>query len=92
MTLRLLLLASENWWRFDGWTTAHGVDAAELGLGRFSNLVRYWATEGAASEADIAKFEARLWMPPRGVEPDQGPWSAAAENRAFASLKSALGK
>ena len=55
-------------------------------------LVGFWATEGAQSEADVKKFEAALWRPPVGVAPTRGPWSPGEENRAFASLKAALGK
>lgn len=92
MTLRLLVLAGDNWPRFDGWATARGLDAAEMPLPRFCHLVGFWATEGAQSEADVKKFEAALWRPPAGVAPTRGPWSPGEENRAFASLKAALGK
>ena len=64
MTLRLLVLAGDNWARFDGWATARGLDAAEMPLPRFCHLVGFWATEGAQSEADVKKFEAALWRPP----------------------------
>lgn len=92
MTLRLLLLASSNWPRLDGWASARGVDAADMDVDRFSNLVAHWATESAASEADVKKFESRLWMPPPGVVPSSGPWSPQAQRSSFASLKAALGK
>ena len=92
MTLRLLVLAGDNWPRFDGWATARGLDAGGMPLPRFCHLVGFWATEGAQSEADVKKFEAALWRPPVGVVPTRGPWSPQEENRAFASLKAALGK
>ena len=92
MTLRLLVLAGDNWPRFDGWATARGLDAGGMPLPRFCHLVGFWATEGAQSEADVKKFEAALWRPPVGVVPTRGPWSPGEENRAFASLKAALGK
>ena len=92
MTLRLLVLAGDNWPRFDGWATARGLDAGGMPLPRFCHLVGFWATEGAQSEADVRKFEAALWRPPVGVVPTRGPWSPGEENRAFASLKAALGK
>ena len=92
MTLRLLVLAGDNWPRFDGWATARGLDAGGMPLPRFCHLVGFWATEGAQSEADVRKFEAALWRPPVGVVPTRGPWSPQEENRAFAGLKAALGK
>ena len=92
MTLRLLGLALDSWSRFEGWATARGLDTDDMDLGRFANLVQFWATEGAESEAALAKFEAALWRPPVGVVPDRGPWSPEAENKAFTSLKAALGK
>jgi len=92
VTLRLLLLADTHWTRFDGWAWARGVDVVELEVGRLAHLVQFWATEGAESEADLRKFEAQLWVPPAGVVPDRGPWSPEEENRAFAALKSSIGK
>ena len=92
MTLRLLAVAQENWPALDGWGLAHGLDVEGLPLARFGHVVKYWALRGASSEADVRKFEARLWRPPAGVAPDRGPWSPEEENRAFASLKAALGK
>ena len=92
MTLRLLLLALDHWTVLDGWAAARGLDIEDLPLGRGANLIYWWATRGAGSEAEVAKFRAALWRPPAGVVPDRGPWSPAGENAAFAGLKAVLGK
>lgn len=55
------------------------------------NLIYYWATRNAQDEQTLAKFDRRLWMPPKGEEaPAESPWSAANETNAFKALKAAL--
>lgn len=55
------------------------------------NLIYYWATRNAQDEATLAKFDRKLWMPPKGEEaPAESPWSAANETSAFKALKAAL--
>jgi hypothetical protein len=48
-------------------------------------VVYYWATRNMDEEA-LHKFESWLWMPPKGVVAEQGPWSAEAETQAFAAF------
>lgn len=36
-------------------------------------------------------MDARLWMPPKGVAPVAGPWTAEAESAAFDNLLNQLG-
>ena len=91
MTFRLLHLASENWPTLEGWATSRNTDIAELPIDRMLNLIYYWATRNADDEQALAKFDRRLWMPPKGEEPPpESPWSSASETNAFKTLKAAL--
>lgn len=55
------------------------------------NLIYFWATRNAQDEQTLAKFDRKLWMPPKGEEaPAESPWSAANETSAFKALKAAL--
>ncbi len=91
MTFRLLHLASENWSTLEGWATSRNTDLAELRIDRMLNLIYYWATRNADTEQTLAKFNRKLWMPPKGEEaPKESPWSAANETSAFKALKAAL--
>jgi hypothetical protein len=70
----------ENWATFDGYAVGHN-------LGDLRELPRWMLTKDAGSEADLRKFEARLWMPPTGEVPAAGsPWSAEGETAAFAAF------
>lgn len=85
MTARLLGLLRENWTVIEGETTLANPaapDLLELDIERLLNLAYFWATRHG-DEAAIRKFDARLWLPPKGVAPTEGPWSAAAETTAF---------
>lgn len=89
---RLVALASENEWAIDGYAAGHGMgELWDMTTRRFCNFVRWWATRNAGSEAELAKFERQLWLPPPGEEP-KGPWAAEAENAGLSSLKTSLGK
>lgn len=77
----------------DGLAVSLGLaDLRTLPLGRFVNFIWWMITRNLQTEADIEKIRAKVWMPPAGVEPVEGPWSAAAEMNAFASLKASLGQ
>jgi hypothetical protein len=77
----------------DGLAVSLGLaDLRTLPLSRFVNFIWWYLTRNIQSEADLAKIRANVWMPPAGVEPTEGPWSAAAEMSAFASLKASLGQ
>lgn len=54
---------------------------------RLLNLVYFLATDGA-EPVEVAKWEAKLWLPPKGEVVTQGPWSAEAETQAFKSFVS----
>lgn len=91
MTFRLLHLASENWPTLEGWATSRNTDLMDLPIDRLLNLIYFWATRNAQDEATLAKFDRKLWMPPKGEEaPAESPWSAANETSAFKALKAAL--
>lgn len=88
MTFRLLHLASENWPTLEGWATSRNTDIAALPIDRLLNLIYYWATRNAQDENALAKFDRKLWMPPKGEEPPpESPWSAANETSAFQAFK-----
>lgn len=91
VTFRLLHLASENWPTLEGWATSRNTDIAELPIDRMLNLIYYWATRNAQDEQALAKFDRKLWLPPKGIEPPkESPWSAENETNAFKALKAAL--
>src|SRR3546814_6036105 len=55
------------------------------------NLIYYWATRNAQDEAALAKFDRKLWMPPKGEEaPAESPWSAQNETDAFKAFKAQI--
>lgn len=88
MTFRLLHLASENWPTLEGWATSRNTDIAALPIDRLLNLIYYWATRNAQDENALAKFDRKLWMPPKGEEPPpESPWSSANETSAFQAFK-----
>jgi hypothetical protein len=95
VTRRLFDLAQSAWATFDGWCASRDIDPLELPPDRFCNLTYYWATRNASSEADLGKFDRRLWLPDKeetqakGV-PKESPWSAENETSAFKALKAAL--
>jgi hypothetical protein len=90
VTQRLIRLAASEWATFDGWLASKNIDPMLIGLDRLLNTIYYWATRGATEEADRRKFDASLWMPPKGVEATSGPWSPAAEQQSLLNLASAL--
>jgi len=54
------------------------------------NLVWYWLMKDR-DEKERHQIEARLHLPPVGVTPTTGPWSAEAEMNSFHKLKQSLG-
>lgn len=91
MTFRLLHLASENWPTLEGWATSRNTDLMELPIDRLLNLVYFWATRNAQDENALAKFDRKLWMPPKGEEPPpESPWSSANETSAFQAFKAQI--
>lgn len=78
------------WERFDGQMAMKNVAPLELEFERFLNLVYAWYTDGM-DEQEIAKFDAKLWIPPKGKPiPAESPWSAENERKAFAQFKTAV--
>lgn len=90
MTQRLRTLASRHWVSYDAEATLSGVDLLHLDFDRFLNVIYHFSTR-AGSPEDIRRFDAQLWVPPRGVVPTEGPWAPDAETAAFRSVKAALG-
>lgn len=91
MTFRLLHLASENWPTLEGWATSRNTDLMDLPIDRMLNLIYFWATRNAQDEQTLAKFDRKLWMPPKGEEaPPESPWSAANETDAFKAFKAQI--
>jgi hypothetical protein len=90
VTQRLIRLAREHWVTLDGDAALLGLDLLALPFDRFLNAVYRFATKDANPDA-VRSFDARLWIPPRGVVPTRGPWSPEAETNAFLGLKNALG-
>lgn len=84
MTGRLLGLLEENLTVIEGEVALHDptVDLLEMPLPRLLNLVYFWGIRNG-DENEIRKFDTRLWRPPPGEIPTEGPWSAEAETNAF---------
>jgi len=85
VTARLLGMLRENWTVIEGereWVSPGAPDLLELPIDRLLNLTYYWGTRNG-DEAEVRKFDARLWVPPKGVAPTEGPWSPEAETNAF---------
>jgi len=81
-------VALDNWNDVAGEAVARGLDDLdEMPLARFVPFMWWWCTHGR-EQADVERFRARLWRPPRGEAPaPQSPWSAENEARAFQALK-----
>lgn len=89
MTLRLIATAQANWVMLDGWAMSRNIELESLDLNRFLNLVYYWLTRKAEDEKELKKFDAKLYMPPKGVRAEPGsPWSPESETAAFDSFVS----
>ncbi len=67
------------------------MEPLELPLDRFLNLVYYWFTEHMDGE-DKQRFDMQMSMPPAGVEPTTGPWSAEEMGGGFMALAAMQGK
>lgn len=92
MTQRLVSLARKEWASIDGQLASQGIDPLLLPADRFFSLLYWWATHRAEDPAAVAKFDRKLWMPPKGKAPAPGsPWSPEAETAAFGSLAAAFG-
>lgn len=91
--LRLAGLANDHWWQIDGFAVSRNMPPlAEMAVDRFCSFVR-WFFLREADSTEVAKFEAQVWRPPKGVAPAKSsPWSAEAETAAFQALKAGIGK
>lgn len=90
MTLRLFGLVRREWASFDGDSVE---DPLLLPPDRFLNRVYWWAIKNAHEQAQIDKFNRKLWRPPRGKAAAAGsPWSPEAETQAFAALAAQVGQ
>ena len=90
MTQRLVAIAVEHWRDIDGYAVAHNMpELGSMPLGRMCNFVWWWMTRNA-DQKERDKLERRLYMPPKGVQPTAGPWSAEAETEAFGALRQGL--
>lgn len=85
MTRRLVAAAEFYWPHIDGGSPT--LDIMDLRMDRFLNHVYHWLTKDA-DPAGVAAFDAKLWMPPKGVVALQGPWSVEAETSAFRMFSS----
>jgi hypothetical protein len=61
---RLYGIADDEWWAFDGWCAAHGVDPFRLPISRQCNLIYSWCLERIQ---DREKFDTMLSAPIPGV-------------------------
>ena len=93
MSARLLSTLEAQWATLDGYAAAQNLpNLQEMDLSRLCNFVYWYVTKDAAKES-IDKYNAQLWMPPKGIEPDErSPWSPENEAKAFSALSASLGK
>ena len=70
------------------------MDVEELRPDRFFNLVYHFAVRNADDQNEIAKFDRRLWQPPKREQakpiPKESPWSAEREKAAFNALRAQM--
>lgn len=78
-----------DWTEFDGWAVTQGFDPLDLPVDRLLSVIYFWATKDG-DESGKARFDTRLYMPPKGVAPTVGPWTAEAETSAFSSFKAQM--
>lgn len=92
VSIRLVSTLVRDWQMLDGYAVSHGLpDLRETGLDRVCNFVYWWLTRNA-DQSGLDKFKAKLWMPPKGVEPDaRSPWAPENENAALKSVAASLG-
>lgn len=78
-----------NWPAFDGWCASLSLDPLRLPIERRLNLAYYWFTRDA-DRSEVDKFDRRLWTPPPSAAsqpiPEESPWSASSEMKAFSSF------
>jgi hypothetical protein len=76
----------------DGYGVAHNIpELIDQPLARVMNYVWFMLIRNADTN-EQAKLRAKLWLPPKGVEPPkESPWSAESEMAAFRSLRAGLG-
>lgn len=67
-----------------------GFDPTELPADRFFNWVWHLLIKDK-DEQERGRLESEIYRPPRGVEVEEGPWSAAAEMDAFAEVQKSFG-
>ncbi len=84
-------VASGQYAAFDGYCAARNVEPLQLPLDRALNLIYFWFTEHMDSEGK-QRFDMQLSMPPAGVEPTTGPWSAEEMGGGFMALAAMQGK
>lgn len=90
MTQRLVAIAVEHWRDLDGYAVGHNLPELDtMPLSRFCNFIWWWLTRNA-DQKERDKLERRIYMPPKGVAPTTGPWSAEAEKSAFSALQQGL--
>lgn len=66
-------------------------DLDSMPLSRFVPFMWWWCTHDR-EPADVEKFRARLWRPPKGEAPaPQSPWAPENEKKAFAALQAMVG-
>lgn len=91
MTARLVGMIARDWAVFDGMMSSQGVDPLELPPDRFISAIYAYAVNNGDKD-EVAKFDRKLWMPPKGVAPVAGsPWSPEAETEAFNQLAAVFG-
>lgn len=59
-------------------------------MDRFLSLVYFWIVRDLDAD-QVKQIDAKLWRPPKGEVPTQGPWTAEAEKAAFKSLMGQIG-
>lgn len=85
---RLVDTLDHHWTSFNGWAVSQGLDLLELPLDALLDLTYYWLTKDA-TEDDVEKLNAQLWLPPKRLNkplPKSSPWSDEATLASFAAL------
>ena len=91
--MRLTQLAEHYWYEIDGETALAGVDLTRLPFRRFLAAVLMWLNpRGVRNEQELIEFEAMLYSPLVGRDPDKVDQSIVqAEMDAFTAFAKQAG-
>jgi hypothetical protein len=80
--VRLLAIATNNWWLFNGYCQVNGFNPFKSDFADFCDVAYYWMSRNL-DEAEQAKLDEMLGTPPLGDISDAPGWSVEEQMDAF---------